>query len=87
MVTFGPLECQGKRFEPRSAQKYVSIVFCSMRTLAPPLEPPHRVPEPVQNLETHLKSEDPGIETRRQNKLNNSNRCCHSLQDYNAKVC
>src|SRR6218665_4002761 len=32
-------------------------VFCSMCTAVPPLGPQHRVPEPVPNLETHLKSE------------------------------
>src|SRR6218665_510674 len=44
------------RFYP-SQGRNLDRVFCSMCTAVPPVEPQHRVPEPVPSLETHLKSE------------------------------
>src|SRR6218665_1290556 len=56
VVTFTAARCQGPKFYPGQGRN-LDRDFCSMCTAVPPLGPQHRVPEPVPNLETHLKSE------------------------------
>ena len=53
VTTFArPSDCKVRGSNPVQGRKRD---FCFMHTLAPPLGPQHRVPEPVPSLETHRK--------------------------------